>query len=344
MRAAGRATDPETNADEAPSAAEEDGVVEAELRNKAWWPGQAAQILLVVSGRRAQAVARHVSPPDWVPVPHAPEALRQWKVRHGRPGPGESAHHGSSIDVLNVDELPVPVETYAAVVWLLDEVPMLNARSAQLVRDMVEANRRVVHLLAPALPIETPSTLLTALARDGRADVACHCVIDTSLARSPFWTGNPDRAMDRRVADIAIGSALLSAMAGPVREELLRIGPAGKHLLSVALGRGELDGPDPDLGLVSETSATGLVESSRSRLDVGFGVTPLLDRTLRGKARGYASLRAADPAFDPLATAVVTLAVLSDAGEEPRRPLRRRQVQLELASADGIEPNEIRRS
>ena len=88
---------------------------------------------------------------------------------------------------------------------------------------------------------------------------------------------------------------------------------------------------------MSETSATGLDVSQDSRLDVSFQITPI-DRTVRGKTRGYGSLRAADTSFAALAEAVVTLAVVTEAGDEPRQPIRRDQVQLELATPDQSVP------
>ncbi len=53
------------------------------LVDKAAWLSGAARILVVPIGSRAGAIARHISAPDWIPIPHAPDVLRHWTIRRG---------------------------------------------------------------------------------------------------------------------------------------------------------------------------------------------------------------------------------------------------------------------
>lgn len=288
--------------------------------NKAWWPGQAVSILVVVAGPRAKEIARHVSPPDWIPMPHAPEPLTHWSVRTKS---FELPATGSVFDVIEADMLPpAPMERYSVVVWLIDDLSIARSPYDAFGWENVAGSDGpydAVHLLAPALPTRGASETLIGLADGQFQKFSCHCVVDTSLARSPFWTGNPWRSIDRRVADVLVGSALLCALEGPIRAELQEAGhaPGGKgRLLSIALGDGNLAGKDPQLGLVSENSVTGLVRPDRDRLDIGFGVTGL-DRSVRGATRGYASLRRADQEFVPFAIASVAMAARIGASKGP---------------------------
>ncbi len=290
--------------------------------NKAWWPGSAVRILIAVAGPRAKAIARHVSSPDWVPIPHAPEALRRWIVRTNS---FVLPMTGSVLDVVEMDRVPsAAMDGYSAVVWLVDDASVDSSPYDALLWEAADEPSRLsgtVHLLAPAPPSRGPSKTLAGLAEGRAPRFACHCLVDTALARSPLWTGNPWRAIDRRVADVVVSSAVLCALEGPVREELIGAGVAvggNARLLSAALGEGNLDGSDPDLGLASESSATGLAASGAARLDVGFGVTGL-DKSVRGTTRGYASLRRADPDFDAFARASVATAMWSGAGKGAAR-------------------------
>ena len=307
--------------------------------SKAYWPGDAVRILVVAIGSRAGAIARHVSAPDWVPTPHAPAALSRWIVRKGRKVDGTD-EPSSIVDVVEGGGVPPSVDVYAAVVWLIDDELLDELGGGGAVGDLFayrSLKQQTVHLLAPALPLLTPSRALSSAADGGLRVPACHAVIDTSLARSPFWTGNPWRAIDRRIADVAVATALLCAMEGPIRAELLSRRPAGPpRIASVALGRGELDGSDPGLGLASESSATGLLDDGGGRLDVAFGLTPL-DKSARDATRGYASLRSPDADFDVFARAAVSAAVKPEAGSR-RSEVQRSGLDPVARRAEGPKP------
>ncbi|MFD6319823.1 hypothetical protein [Methylorubrum thiocyanatum] len=287
------------------------------LVNEIYWPGGAARILVVAIGSRAAVIARHISAPDWIPIPQAPELLRRWAVRRGREING--VEEASVVDVVEGARLPSLTEAYAAVVWLLDDGPLYDFGATGIIGSFLtrpDFDGQTVHLLAPALPLLTPSRVLAQTTLDERHVGPCHAVVDTSLARSPFWTGNPWRAIDRRIADVAVATALLCVMEGPVRAELLSNGSVKPpRMVSVALGRGDLDGPDPGLGLVSESSVTGLIEGDADRLDVTFGLTQL-DKSVRKATHGFASLRLAEADFDVFARATVSAAIWPEMGSK----------------------------
>lgn len=74
-------------------------------------------------------------------------------------------------------------------------------------------------LLAPALPSMRPSRLFEVGARLPEIVHLCHAVLDTSIARSPFWWGKAKRSFDRRISDI-IELAITTCRSTVVRREL----------------------------------------------------------------------------------------------------------------------------
>ncbi len=152
-------------------------------------------------------------------------------------------------------------QPYATIVWLLDDDRLHDFGASAIMSDLYKRqafDNQTVHLLAPALPLLTPSKVLAPTRLSELRIRPCHAIVDTSLARSPFWTGNPWRAIDRRIADVAVATALLCSMDGPARAELLsNTSTKAARIISVALGPGEPNGRDPGLGLISESSGTG---------------------------------------------------------------------------------------
>ncbi len=81
-----------------------------------------------------------------------------------------------------------------------------------------QADDGALILVIPALPITRPSTLFAS--DDVREPHFAHAILDTAIARSPFWWGNPKRSFDRRISDV-IQLAVSAARAPVVRRELL---------------------------------------------------------------------------------------------------------------------------
>jgi hypothetical protein len=321
--------DPEPEEDRA---VEDGGVVEANTR-----------ILVVWSGPRAKAIARHVSRPDWSPIDEGDRAASKWTVRTGR-GVGREFDDGSSIiDVMEGDRLPTSSAPYDVIIWLVDDEVVLGGGLDDLARELAlpKGRRGAPHLLAPALPAYEPSRVLTSLAERQGLSFPCDAVVDTALARSPFWTGNPWRAVDRRVADTVIGSALVAAMNWRVRKALLRGGGRGAPpLFAHAIGHGDPEDARPELGLLSEISTFGLGPSGRDDQTFGFKLVPL-ERSMRHVDRGYAAIREPELRFALFAGAVV--ANVADAGPAAsaggRAPARRPQAERRRLG----EPRDLRR-
>ncbi|PWB79429.1 MAG: hypothetical protein C3F11_20775, partial [Methylocystaceae bacterium] len=276
----------------------------------------ARDILIIVSGARARAIARHLTAPDWVPVLDGPPSgfpryLLRRDADAGRDR-GGAAVGRAVIDVVDESGLPPLLDVYGVVVWLVDDKALLHDHHGLLryeLGDRAGALSNTLVLVAPALPTLEPSRILSDSKRKPPLDLPFGCIIDTSLARSPFWTGNPRRAIDRRIGDIIIGSAMICAMAERVREDLVHAGPRyDPQILSFAL---EPNGPgdsNSELGLLSESSLTGLKHPRKTDVRESFShfeVRPFAKSTDRIRS-GYYFIRRHDPDFKSFVRAVIS--------------------------------------
>lgn len=162
-------------------------------------------ILVVGFGPRAEEILRHVEVPDWYPA-FGREA-EEWRFETTtEPMPAKSrdlgrirAVPGSAFD---------DIAGFDVVVVLVDDETDLNVAMDRMeIARSVEQRRHQLFLLAPALPKLEPSGLFRANL-DKLPGFAA--IIDTSVARSPFWSGNPSRSVERRVADVLLGAAMLA--------------------------------------------------------------------------------------------------------------------------------------
>src|SRR5690606_33484207 len=78
----------------------------------------------------------------------------------------------------------------------------------------------VPFLIAPAPPSDGPSMLLSRDGDGSRLLRECNAIIDTTLARSPFWKGHPRRSVDRRMAVIVATVSVVAALDSRLRETL----------------------------------------------------------------------------------------------------------------------------
>lgn len=296
------------------------------------------RILVACSGERARAIARYVSPPDWTPLRGPSDADRHWTMGRGGERPDDELPGRSVIDVVHVDMPPGSDGDYDAVVWLVDDDLADTASFAlAMLRDGARAGARraAVRLLAPALPADQPSRLLMA-PETLPPSAGWDALVDTSLARSPFWTGNPSRAVDRRIADLVVGSALLAAVDREIRKALLERREGGPtRLFSYAFGHGGLGGSDPELGLMSESSATGRSDADRHDAVFSFALSASRGGP-RSAPTGYAAVRRPDADFAAFADAVVSsVLMLGPAGTKAGRPPLRRSEAFDDWSARG---------
>ncbi len=146
----------------------------------------------------------------------------------------------------------------STIMLLLDEDDPEWAGSGRLDRHLREqADAGALVILVPALPVRHPSRILDG----GVSELAghCHAILDSAVARSPFWWGRSKRSFDRRIADV-ITVAGAACRSSRLREEL-RARRAGRSppILSVGLVTGDdgvrgYDGQSEAIWLGSEAT------------------------------------------------------------------------------------------
>jgi hypothetical protein len=197
-----------------------DSVSEGAIANAKEESDSAVRILILATeGRRARDVARHLAQLEWMPSWLAQsrmileiEPIDQTAALRRIGGQTHEDEKQSS-------------RRHDVVVLLFDEEHRPHALLSDL-HHAVELRQGPewtgVSLLAPALPEDMPSELLLGHteSKNGFDNFGFDAVIDTSVARSPFWTGNPRRALDRRIADVIVGAALLCSGKSPLRKPL----------------------------------------------------------------------------------------------------------------------------
>ena len=185
---------------------------------------------VVAIGRRARAIAtrlRQSLKTPWIlaHLENDGEALTGSVGRHREP---------------RLDWAMVSASTIMLVV---DEDDFERPKSPILDRHLRErVNAGALLILVPALPVNHPSRILEQTEKGAWVRVArnSHAVLDTAIARSPFWWGNQKRSFNRRIADIVevCGAACRSRR---LREALQAHGRRGAPgILAVGLlARGE---------------------------------------------------------------------------------------------------------
>lgn len=257
------------------------------------------RILVAVAGsRRAFDIARLITSPEWRPA----------DIGQGR----------ITVDIEEVGQNPLkksvngrrqrpssaelPGGSYDVVVLLADDETLMSPRIFSLHEALVarlDSKWSGISLIAPALPEDVPSRALTDQTLLGEFGAfGFNAVIDTSVARSPFWTGNPRRAFDRRIADMIVGSALLCGTDAPLRRRLKEYPGAPELLLAFGLEHKQ----SGELGLASEVTwahngHSGAWSARFAAKSVRRGVGPIVD--------GIVQLRASGTQFDNFAGAVL---------------------------------------
>ncbi len=210
-------------------------------------PARLSDILVVAVGTRAREIARHFRNPDWT---IAGGGSQGYRIREVTDGDIENSDGEPEI-VIAVDRVPSLRREFGAVVVLADDdIAADLLRPAASLR-IAGLERARIRLLAPALPVDGPSEVLT---RPSVVKGPFHAMVDTSIARSPFWSGNPWRALDRRIADTVLGAAQIAASLEAVADALTSVALQEREppFLTFALDAGE----QPESGMISE--ATGL--------------------------------------------------------------------------------------
>ena len=281
-------------------------------------PAPGGRTLIIASGLRARQLVRHFGSPAWLPdwdeddtvAGIAPHRLGQ---RLGDQPDAESsekpviAHasaHFAAFDIID-DRKALPLlDGYATVIWVADDEALARDGGRNIAAELEAAvvpGRLPLCIIAPTLPAQRPPAILAD--RSLPHDLPPFgTLLDTTVVRSPFWAGNPKRSIDRRVADLICGAALLVAEGSPLRGWLEEDRPRYEPLLlSIASG---LRTDRSRIGLASEISSAGISMSDErdgeyfawSELPIGGDRT----RTLRGEAL----VRRHDPDFSGLAAEI----------------------------------------
>lgn len=165
-----------------------------------------ASVLVVADGKRAREVVRHLklgsegerdlAKPDW------------------------EIFSGGTAEFLSSSE----TRTRSVIALVLGEDENDPARPSVEVEQFLErqAAAGALILLVPA-PTATRPSALFALG-GGRRLAFAHAILDTTIARSPFWWGNIKRSFDRRISDV-LQLAVGAACSQVVRRELLQSRP-----------------------------------------------------------------------------------------------------------------------
>lgn len=194
-------------------------------------------ILIVAEGKRAREIVRHL------------------KSERNR----ESYNLKQEWDIFSDGEAELPLfdDTYTrsviALVLSENETDVSQFQPKFEVFLDRQAARGALILLIPALPTMQPSRFFDEFGVNKLP--SAHAILDTSIARSPFWWGSTNRSFDRRVSDV-LQLAVGAVRSQVVRRELLKYRP-GKAPPVLSVGKApytrEQVEPD-DLKLGSEAS------------------------------------------------------------------------------------------
>lgn len=154
-------------------------------------------ILVIAEGKRARDVVRHLRSEN--NRTHA-----QWAIMTGKEV------------VANLDQ----IHTKSVIALVLSEDEKGPSRPTAGIDRFIErqVTEGALILLVPALPASQPSALFDS--RSSQTTSMAHAILDTAIARSPFWWGNAKRSFDRRISDV-LQLAISATQSPVVRRELL---------------------------------------------------------------------------------------------------------------------------
>lgn len=208
-------------------------------------PRMAARNILIIAGdQRSQAIARHIEFPSRI----AFNSVSAWE------GEGYKIERASGLRVLttreessivisngfrsdNMDDLFRRFSQFDVVVWLASNDALSGGLDTEISELVNRLDRDVPFLIAPAPPADGPSVLIDRKLSSGHFLRQANSIIDTTLARSPFWSGQPRRSIDRRMADIVATVCIAAATNDEIRTKLLSL-QGSKHPYAVAFSSG----------------------------------------------------------------------------------------------------------
>lgn len=247
------------------------------------------RVLIVTLGPRARQLMRYLSTPDWKP---------DWNHEQKYP-----QLTGGAIDIVDEHLTLDQSEHYSVIIWVTDEgsAAFMNQNFQSELMHRVNSGD-LLCILAPTLPAQAPPALLAD--RSLPSDLPFTTILDTSIVRSPFWSGNPKRSIDRRVADLISATAQLVVQGTPLHAGLTADRPRQEPLL-LSISTGQRSDRREET-LASEVSSAGLSnEGSRERDEKRFSWIEIPGGKERKRVlQGEAVVRRHDPDFRPFAEAV----------------------------------------
>ena len=209
--------------------------------------GFSTVVSVIAVGKRSRDIVRHVRRSRKAPTPVARSAQDDdWLIV-------SSARGQDGI-------LDRPGLWASTIMLLLDEDDPEGAGSRRLAGYLHrQADAGALVILVPALPIRHPSRILDGGGRLPELAEQCHAILDSAIARSPFWWGRSKRSFDRRIADV-ITVATAACRSRGLREELRARRAGGvQSILAVGLvprgsGSRQYDGGSHAIWLGSEAT------------------------------------------------------------------------------------------
>lgn len=273
-------------------------------------PDKRLNVLIVAIGKRAEQIAKHISSPEWVPLWGRDQSeLKDVHVSH-LSDLRERVYYKTGINIHVTSERDMPPNVdgrYHTLIAIVDDDLLcdgtLTKRQTAVLQHISQID--AVRMLAPALPRHHPTKFMT-VGNLPNEETGFKLLLDTATARSPFWSGNPRRSLDRRIADTILGAALLSVDESPLAEFLM-----GQHfgnaILSLALESPHRTAKRPSsasFGMASEIM--GVVEDDKDTLfQRGFNTKWIARGTGWAPIWGAARVRTLKGGFETFALAII---------------------------------------
>lgn len=246
-------------------------------------------ILVIAADRRAAQIAGYLEPP--LEIARGAESIWRsgaYRIERVREA-GASVADDALIQVCGGLDPATPLDAFAAVVWLAGNEAIRRERSEEILAGIRSMNTDTPFLIALAPPADGPSTLLADDPEHRRLLLRCNAIIDTTIARSPFWSGQPRRSVDRRIADIVATVSIVAAVDGSLSTALRELrGSKQPRALSFIGGTGKFN---VRLATASEFNAAGAANEARgfhSDTRLGF---ELWDRSSKRPHKAFLELQ-----------------------------------------------------
>lgn len=261
-------------------------------------------ILLIAADRRAAQIARYLEPPlevafgaqsiwggDGYRIEHVKE------INRTPDGP-----HDALMRVVETIDRDTPLDAFAIVVWLAGNEALNDDRADSILAAIRSLKPHIPFLIAPAPPADGPSALLKGRGDPDELLRRCNAIIDTTLARSPFWAGQPRRSVDRRMADIVVTVSAVAALDSKLREALRAVrGSKQPRALSFLGGHGKFN---VEQATASELNAAGLARHQNGSRHTRIAFE-LRERSSTRVQKAFLDLQPLRPNFEQFSEAAV---------------------------------------